>query len=111
MLAAVARAFGITRGQQGNEPPTPYELTPVRAAGGIGVSNRVYARSHAPPTDSFRGRQGIMVLRTLNMQTPQFYQDNRPARQSAVLSNAAGANVTPELISLFDPKPPGGQFG
>lgn len=85
------------------EPPTPYTLREVFNPGGVGVSNRAYQRSTSLPVDSVLGRQGRMVLRTLNSIAPAFYLNLQQKRYSDVVSNAAGVNYVPDITMLVDP--------
>jgi len=103
-MGKLAQAFGFTRGRPGKEPPTPYEFVKgITPGAGVGVSNLVYGRSHTPPLDSVRGRQGINVLRTLNPSEGAVYVNNQSRRYTDAVALANGINTTPELIALYDP--------
>lgn len=94
---------GFTRGRPMREPPTPYNLSPKPAGLGIGVSNYAFQRSHAPMTDSYRGRQGIQVLRNLNTQMGGAVIGTPGVQVVDIVALAGGVNTTPGSVPLYDP--------
>ena len=97
---------GFTLGRPNKEPPTPYSFAPTVFGTGVGQGTKglAFQRSHTPPTDSYRGRQGIQVLRNLCPFEGGAVIAKPGTLIVDVVALASGVNATPGFTPLFDPK-------
>jgi hypothetical protein len=100
---AMRTFFGFLFGRPNKAPKTPYVFDAKRAGGGIGESNEAMRRPYSPPLVSYRGSQGIQVLRSMLTQQQAYYIPNNAKTLTSGYGFSDGPNVTPDLLALYDP--------